>query len=125
LRHEDNPTVRTWLAQALTSQFAYEAVEPVRQVILSDDYDRTATDLRLDLIVAATLMEVDLPEKERWRVEVEKGRTEREKRIHSYAEPPEEEAEPLPPPTKKVGRNDPCPCGSGKKFKQCCMKKQG
>ena len=22
-----------------------------------------------------------------------------------------------------VGRNDPCPCGSGKKFKQCCMKK--
>jgi preprotein translocase subunit SecA len=22
-----------------------------------------------------------------------------------------------------VGRNDPCPCGSGKKFKQCCMRK--
>ncbi len=22
----------------------------------------------------------------------------------------------------KVGRNDPCPCGSGKKFKQCCAK---
>ncbi|MEN6451506.1 MAG: SEC-C metal-binding domain-containing protein, partial [Thermoguttaceae bacterium] len=22
-----------------------------------------------------------------------------------------------------VGRNDPCPCGSGKKFKQCCMKR--
>lgn len=22
----------------------------------------------------------------------------------------------------KVGRNDPCPCGSGKKFKKCCMK---
>ena len=24
---------------------------------------------------------------------------------------------------KKIGRNDPCPCGSGKKFKQCCMGK--
>ena len=24
--------------------------------------------------------------------------------------------------TKKVGRNDPCPCGSGKKFKNCCGK---
>ena len=24
---------------------------------------------------------------------------------------------------KKVGRNDPCPCGSGKKYKHCCMKK--
>ena len=21
----------------------------------------------------------------------------------------------------KVGRNDPCPCGSGKKFKKCCL----
>ena len=24
--------------------------------------------------------------------------------------------------TPKVGRNDPCPCGSGKKFKKCCGK---
>jgi preprotein translocase subunit SecA len=24
---------------------------------------------------------------------------------------------------QRVGRNDPCPCGSGKKFKNCCMKK--
>jgi uncharacterized protein len=23
-------------------------------------------------------------------------------------------------PTPKVGRNDPCPCGSGRKFKKCC-----
>ncbi len=30
-----------------------------------------------------------------------------------------------PAPVKvspKVGRNDPCPCGSGKKFKHCCGK---
>ena len=24
----------------------------------------------------------------------------------------------------KVGRNDPCPCGSGRKFKRCCLGKQ-
>ncbi|WP_459129523.1 SEC-C metal-binding domain-containing protein [Guggenheimella bovis] len=24
----------------------------------------------------------------------------------------------------KVGRNDPCPCGSGKKYKACCLKKE-
>lgn len=24
---------------------------------------------------------------------------------------------------KTVGRNDPCPCGSGKKYKKCCMNK--
>jgi preprotein translocase subunit SecA len=28
-------------------------------------------------------------------------------------------AEPFVRSTQKVGRNDPCPCGSGKKFKQC------
>lgn len=26
--------------------------------------------------------------------------------------------------TKKLGRNDPCPCGSGKKFKRCCLDKE-
>lgn len=25
--------------------------------------------------------------------------------------------------TPKVGRNDPCPCGSGRKYKQCCLLK--
>ncbi len=25
---------------------------------------------------------------------------------------------------QRVGRNDPCPCGSGKKFKNCCMRKR-
>jgi len=36
---------------------------------------------------------------------------------------------PLPPPPEtirkeetKPRRNDPCPCGSGKKYKQCCLK---
>jgi hypothetical protein len=24
---------------------------------------------------------------------------------------------------EKVGRNDPCPCGSGKKYKKCCYSK--
>jgi hypothetical protein len=32
----------------------------------------------------------------------------------------EEVAEAPPAPSSKVGRNDPCPCGSGKKFKKCC-----
>lgn len=25
----------------------------------------------------------------------------------------------------RVGRNDPCPCGSGKKYKKCCAGKTG
>ncbi|MBX6755380.1 MAG: SEC-C domain-containing protein, partial [Thermorudis peleae] len=29
-----------------------------------------------------------------------------------------------PAKKRKVGRNDPCPCGSGKKYKQCCLPKE-
>ncbi|MEW6094070.1 MAG: SEC-C metal-binding domain-containing protein [Chloroflexota bacterium] len=25
------------------------------------------------------------------------------------------------PRKKKAGRNDPCPCGSGRKYKKCCL----
>lgn len=31
--------------------------------------------------------------------------------------------EPMRRESPRVGRNDPCPCGSGKKYKQCCGKK--
>jgi preprotein translocase subunit SecA len=33
--------------------------------------------------------------------------------------------EPIRNRDERVGRNDPCPCGSGKKYKQCCMKAGG
>lgn len=32
----------------------------------------------------------------------------------------ENEEKPEIDTTKKIGRNDPCPCGSGKKYKKCC-----
>jgi tetratricopeptide (TPR) repeat protein len=35
----------------------------------------------------------------------------------------EQQAEAGEIPLAKVGRNDPCPCGSGKKYKRCCMEK--
>jgi hypothetical protein len=34
-------------------------------------------------------------------------------------------SEPVRNPWRDVGRNDPCPCGSGKKFKKCCLAKAG
>ncbi len=36
--------------------------------------------------------------------------------------PPGADGRPLRREGPKVGRNDPCPCGSGKKYKQCCGK---
>jgi len=37
------------------------------------------------------------------------------------AMPPPQQRQPMEPVRveKKIGRNDPCPCGSGKKYKQC------
>lgn len=32
---------------------------------------------------------------------------------------------PFQRPAPKIGRNDPCPCGSGKKYKKCCLGKEG
>ncbi|RLS71838.1 MAG: preprotein translocase subunit SecA [Planctomycetota bacterium] len=43
------------------------------------------------------------------------------------AEPsnPDDHVEPIRNLAQKVGRNDPCPCGSGKKFKNCCGRSSG
>ena len=43
------------------------------------------------------------------------------------AEPsdPDDHVEPIRNLAGKVGRNDPCPCGSGKKFKNCCGRSSG
>ncbi|HJT31025.1 MAG TPA: DUF1186 domain-containing protein [Pirellulales bacterium] len=38
----------------------------------------------------------------------------------SFPAPLEPLASPVEPRGDRVGRNDPCPCGSGKKFKKCC-----
>ena len=45
-------------------------------------------------------------DQERWRREAEGNRA-RSQRLEN--------------PFKGIGRNDPCPCGSGKKFKKCCL----
>ena len=33
--------------------------------------------------------------------------------------------QPVKNPFKDIGRNDPCPCGSGKKYKKCCLNAAG
>jgi SEC-C motif-containing protein len=42
--------------------------------------------------------------------------------FHSVAHP---ERTPVQRTQPKVGRNEPCPCGSGKKYKKCCAAKEG
>jgi len=47
------------------------------------------------------------------------------KGILSISLEPERERIELKTSRKKVGRNEPCPCGSGKKYKKCCWPKYG
>jgi len=56
---------------------------------------------------------------ERWKEEAEKETEE------DYEDEYEEEEilKPFIGATPKIGRNEPCPCGSGKKYKKCCMGK--
>ena len=44
-----------------------------------------------------------------------------ERRAGGLGLAPSAAPQPLINPFKNVGRNDPCPCGSGKKFKKCCL----
>ena len=100
-------------------------------------------ELRSDFLTVCTLMEVTFPEMEQWREEA-KHDAEANKVFYAKQHPDlvqiadlmEEDSEvaddeddvgyDLDEPTvrQKVGRNDPCPCGSGKKFKKCCLNKQ-
>jgi len=41
---------------------------------------------------------------------------------HAAHHAPRAKEKPFVHTVQKTGRNDPCPCGSGRKFKQCCAK---
>ena len=38
--------------------------------------------------------------------------------------PLQEVQRPIKRKTPKIGRNQPCPCGSGLKYKKCCLNKE-
>jgi uncharacterized protein YecA (UPF0149 family) len=98
-------------------------------------------DVRDALVPACTLMGQSFPELEEWRKAIEEEKEEVRRRQQAWQQrplpgtAPRRVLAPAPPPPRppapamrvgnKVGRNDPCPCGSGKKFKKCCINKQG
>ncbi len=43
----------------------------------------------------------------------------------NFGKPSSSVPQPSQSPAKAPGRNDPCPCGSGKKYKKCCYPKYG
>src|SRR5207237_759011 len=131
LAGEEDFTVRANLGHALVANFAFEGVEPVRQMILKGDYDTFMPDLREGVVEACKLMGVDFPERNTWEKEVRERQLALDRNLRglSVDRPRSQQVKSQPAPVsqpfleperKRVGRNDPCPCGSGKKFKVCC-----
>lgn len=129
--------IRDKLADALLSQFADEAIEPVREIVQRRAYDPMNSDLMRRLVSVSTVLGVTFPEYPIWKREVEERRAKQERKIkgrRGFSQAPatpailEEQDDyldrkltPFVREKKEVGRNDPCPCGSGKKYKKCCM----
>lgn len=130
LRKEQDLDLQNWFAQSLVDQFSFEGNEVARQILLSDP---DLYDLKRALVPACTLMGQEFPELKAWREEIEEE-SRRQPFLSPSASVPVPATTPPPAPArtrpapviaaKKVGRNDPCPCGSGKKFKKCCLHKQ-
>ena len=97
---------------------AYAHRDPVVEyrMVGADMFDAMVAEIR-DKTVRALLTVVPKPQQEVVRVQVAKPLTE------GFEGGPKQGAKKVvltPKRSAKVGRNDPCPCGSGKKYKNCC-----
>ena len=82
-----------------------------------DMFDQMIANIRDDttrLFLSAKIQVIDEQEAPKEMVESGAGAAVK------ISNPDEEEENASAKPTAKVGRNDPCPCGSGKKYKICC-----
>ena len=102
---------------------SYAQRDPVNEyrMVGADMFDAMVAEIR-DKTVRTLLTVVPAPKVEIQRVQVAKPTQEGfegkpgEKRVTVKAQPAR---------SAKVGRNDPCPCGSGKKYKNCCGANSG
>jgi hypothetical protein len=152
LGQEKEEDIRQNLAHALLCHFAHEGIEAARKILIGRRLDFGGRGLRNYLLETCTLMGERFPEYDEW-LAVEKAEADEHRRRMKELEgdpngmllfalekltgqkpadvrrprPPLAPSPRLTPPRKeadqKVGRNDPCPCRSGKKFKNCCMRK--
>ncbi len=97
---------------------AYAHRDPVTEyrMVGADMFDAMVAEIR-DKTVRALLTVMPKPQQEVVRVQVAKPLIEG---FEGGAKPTAKKVVLTPKRSAKVGRNDPCPCGSGKKYKNCC-----
>jgi len=143
LESEENLEIRTDLCLGLCKLFSERGVEVVQQQIRAG-YEGWMVTLEEELLPVMQVLGLEPPEAERWR----RRRTEREHQratrraewdeiVRHWADSQEQDSERFSEPGSfrdvrpeavtpirrhepRIGRNDPCPCGSGRKYKRCC-----
>ena len=150
LGQEPDERLRRQLAQVLLTQFAPEGIEAARRLLVGRELDFEGRGLRDDLLETCTLTGERFPEYDEWLAASRAEKEAHRKRVEELrgdprgllmyalekltgqkaADVPKAQSRrpPIAPLTqprrpearRKVGRNEPCPCGSGKKFKMCC-----
>jgi preprotein translocase subunit SecA len=83
------------------------------QQVVEKGCDEGYMNLKESLYAHCIIAGHPLPELETWKRELEEKELQRAKRTSLFTNAPQIHA-------ANVGRNDPCPCGSGKKYKKCC-----
>lgn len=134
---EKDHCLRCRLLQSMLMNFSTDGIEPARQFILETPLDPEVLEVRHDLLTACKVLGESFPELEAWTVD---AKNDTEFRKNWYRKNPlmpsldeidlddDEELDDFAPVQSamvrevRIGRNDPCPCGSGKKFKKCCLK---
>jgi hypothetical protein len=112
LKKEKDLTLKTLLAGALCRLFSTEAMPEIKALI-ADEYDSSMLSLEEFAYVNCVFNGINIPEMSSWKEAYEEEKD-------FYLNPPQFD---LPVVSEaKIGRNDPCPCGSGKKYKKCCGK---
>ncbi|MEW6236410.1 MAG: SEC-C metal-binding domain-containing protein [Candidatus Omnitrophota bacterium] len=125
LESENDPAIRIILCGSLCDLLSERGMEIVWREI-RQGYDVMIATLEEQLGVVAAVLGMELPELANLEQIREQRKQERMQNFQrkispSVASEPKSVAfDRLP--KEKVGRNDPCPCGSGKKYKKCCGK---
>jgi len=75
--------------------------------------------INTEIVQALCSVSFEQVDRQQREINEEREQAERPDQAQRKAPPPRSVAIKKPQRNVKVGRNDPCPCGSGKKYKQC------
>jgi len=123
---EEDPGLTTFLAEDICYLISEKGIPLVKQLI-QDGYETGIVNLRNPLYATCKILGTELEELDEWKKDLLEQERIRKRRMESLTfprkmpdTPKQNSSHQQKTTTPKVGRNEPCPCGSGKKYKKCC-----